>query len=85
VKRLRRRVLQIRNSATPDTLGTVVEVEVIWPQEADECDVELACYLDGEARWCSDGGHHGDTGHERFLQQFEAGTAGKQQNTLTQG
>lgn len=41
-----------------DVLSSVVDVEMVVAQEANEDIVELSCYLHCEARRGSDRGHH---------------------------
>jgi hypothetical protein len=65
-------------------LSTVVDVEVSVAKEADEGDVEVFGYLYGKAGGSSYSGDHGDASHESFLQEFEAGAAGEQEQCVAE-
>ena len=65
--------------------GTVIDVEVVVAEEADESDVEVFRDLYGEAGWSTDAGDHRDSTHEGFLEEFEAGTSGEQEQRMAQG
>src|SRR5271170_3818555 len=59
--------------------GAAIDVEVVVAKEANENDVEVFRDLYGEAGWSTDAGDHRDPTHEGFLEEFEAGTSGEQE------
>ena len=73
------------SGVSEDVFCAVVDVEVIVAKEADEGDIEVFCDLDGEAGGSTYGGDHGDPGHEGFLQELEAGSAGEQEQCVAEG
>ena len=63
--------------------GPMINIEVIVAQEAYESDIEVTGDLNGKAGGRADRGYHGDSAHERLLQQLEAGAPGKHEKRMT--
>lgn len=61
-----------------------VNIEPSVAHKPDQRHAVGVCELDGQARWCTDGGHYWDACHQGLLHQFKARPAADKQYSLRQ-